>query len=77
MVGAVDRILDVERPAKGRATALSQSSTVIVPSGRSAMICSVAPFSADTLDAHQPVAEAGDHRLDDMGDAGLEARLGR
>ena len=26
--------------------------------------------------AHQPVAETGDHRLDDMGDAGLEARLG-
>ena len=39
------------------------------------MICTVQPSAPETLDAHQPVAELLDDRLDDRGDAGGQARL--
>ena len=38
--------------------AASQSSMVMVPSGRSAMICSVVPFCCEQLHAHEPDSRA-------------------
>ncbi len=55
---------------------VSQSPTVMVPSGRSAMICTVMPLADDTLTPHQAEAEALGHRLHDAGDARLDAGFG-
>ena len=68
------------RTGERRREISAHSSTVIVPSGRSAMICTVGP---ETQDPHQPETKLGEHRLDQPGDlcrhAGLanEACVGR
>ena len=46
MVGAVDRVLDVEHRRDVARQALAVLD-LMAPSGRSAMICSVVPFSAE------------------------------
>ena len=76
---------DRARRARGesRREISAHSSTVIVPSGRSAMICTVVPLRPDNDHPHQAKAEIREHRLGDGcnlgGQAGLanEARVGR
>ena len=55
--------------------AASQSSIAIVPSGRSAMICTVQPAVAGDAHAHQPIAETVQHRRRERGDARRHALL--
>ena len=56
--------------------AFSQSSTDMLPSGRSAMIWIVVPLSRRDLDPHEAETEIAQRRRDDMGDPTGEAGLG-
>ena len=55
---------------------VSQSLTDMVPSGRSAMICTVQPFVAGDLHPHEIEAQILDHGLDDGRHSGGHAVFG-
>jgi len=75
IVGAVDRVLDVE----GRRDVARDGLAILDVHGAVGLLGHDLDRHAvqrRDLDAHQPVAEALDDRLDDMRDAGLEPGLG-
>ena len=60
--------MDVEHRRELAARSVSQSSIVIVPSGRSAMICTRLAVAAGNLHAHEAITQVRQHRLDKRGE---------